>query len=58
MAKMLGDVRDSGCGFGKKCSCNGYYRTKKFTRIAKRRERQERKRGVLPIRYRPGSLIE
>lgn len=46
MAKMLGDVRDSGCGFGKKCTCNGYYRTKKFTRIAKRRERQEWKRGV------------
>ena len=46
MARMLGDVRDGNCGFGKKCTCNEYYRTKKFTRIAKRRERQEWKRGV------------
>lgn len=39
MARMLGDTRDVACLGGKKCTCNGYYRTKTFTRITKRRER-------------------
>lgn len=49
MAKMLGSLRDSACMGGKDCSCNGYYRTKKFTRITKRRERMEWKREVATV---------
>jgi hypothetical protein len=46
MAKMIGDSRDTGCTYGKKCTCNGYYRSKRITRLTKRRERQTWKREV------------
>ena len=49
MAKMLGGTRDSGCTYGKHCTCNGYYRTKRFTRITKRRERAEWKKEVVAL---------
>lgn len=47
MARMLGDLRQSACNGGKKCTCNGYYRTKAFTRIAKRKERQDWKKDCM-----------
>lgn len=46
MAKMLGDLRDQGCAHGKRCTCNARYRSKVYTRVTKRRERQAWKRGA------------
>lgn len=51
MDKMIGNKRDSGCNGGKHCTCNSYYRTKKFTRIAKRRERASWKAEVFNGSY-------
>lgn len=47
MARMLGNCRDVGCTFGKKCTCNASYRSKTYTRIQKRRERQQWKQKNL-----------
>jgi hypothetical protein len=47
MAKMLGHLRDSGCNYGKHCTCNGWYRQKSFTRLTKRRERQQWKKEAV-----------
>ena len=46
MARMIGSLRDSACNYGKHCSCNSYYRDKKFTRATKRRERQAWKKDT------------
>lgn len=47
MARMIGNITSSqGCTFGKKCTCNGYYRCDKMKRTAKRRERQAWKKEV------------
>ena len=37
---------DQGCSFGKYCICNNRYRTKAYTRKAKRVERQAWKRVI------------
>lgn len=47
MARMIGDLRDSGCNGGKHCTCNGYYRTKRMTRLTKRQERQNWKKETM-----------
>lgn len=39
MARMIGNLRATGCTFGKRCSCNGMYRDAATTRTTKRRER-------------------
>lgn len=46
MAKMIGDLRQTGYAFGKKCTCNGMYRDKATTRATKRRDRQTWKKEV------------
>ena len=48
MARMIGksSTNGGGCGHGKSCTCNNYYRAVSFKRSAKRRERQDWKREV------------
>lgn len=46
MARMIGNLRATGCTYGKHCSCNGMYRDAATTRTTKRRERNAWKREV------------
>lgn len=49
MARMIGNLRQTGCTYGKHCTCSGMYRDAKTTRTTKRRERQQWKREVATL---------
>jgi hypothetical protein len=46
MARMIGNLRATGCTYGKHCTCSGMYRDAKTTRTTKRRERMAWKKEV------------